>query len=216
MVGIHRTPRSSVSTDADLSTSNEVKFMCSECGKSLKNQKKFEIHCMGHGDPELECSKCHKVFASKFTLRTHRKIHNRKHPCNYCPKTYSNAEDMTAHTAKMHFIFMCDNCNYVAENCEDLELHIQELHNAQNSENDFAESLINDIIGEADIITLPPEGSEMKLEKNETPLSKENEIKKADSIIAKVISNEVFLLHSKKVKRHRRYKKVNLNNTLLM
>ncbi|KAL4718485.1 hypothetical protein ACJJTC_004007 [Scirpophaga incertulas] len=127
MIGNHRTPQYPSSCDPDSSTVSEVKFRCTECGKNLKNQEKFEIHCMGHGDPELECSKCRKVFASKFTLRTHRKIHNRKYPCGHCSKTYSDIEDLRIHAAKIHFVFMCESCNYVADSYAGLNLH-QEVH----------------------------------------------------------------------------------------
>ncbi|XP_059045486.1 zinc finger protein 699-like [Achroia grisella] len=221
IVSNHRMIKSLNLYDASNSTASEVKFMCTECGKSLKNQEKFEIHCMGHGDPELECNKCHKVFASKFTLRTHRKLHARKYPCTYCYKTYSEAEDLRVHAAKMHFIFMCMYCNFVAKNYIELSNH-QQTHNAdvtkESNETDCTDSLVNETSNETDIITVSPplmltqsstDSDNLNLD-NQCAISKENlddEIKKADSVIAKVMSNKVFLLHSKKARKHRKYNK---------
>lgn len=188
--------------------------MCSECGKSLKNQEKFEQHCMGHGDPELECNKCHKVFASKFTLRTHRKLHFRKFACTHCRKTYSDAEDLRHHAAKIHYIFMCEHCDYVANKCTDLTIHQENNHQQfrESSENDFTESLMEEVLSESDILAPSPEATDFKLENVSMSLESHNggneEIRKADSIIAKVMSNKLFLLHSKKARRNRRYNKV--------
>ena len=38
--------------------------------------------------------------------------------------------------------------------------------------------------------------------------SKLDEIERADSVIAKVMANEIFMLHSRKALKHKRYKKV--------
>ncbi|XP_028163311.1 zinc finger protein 100-like [Ostrinia furnacalis] len=212
MVGSHRTPRST-SLDVDSSSpGSEVKFMCSECGKSLKNQEKFELHCMGHGDPELECNKCHKVFASKFTLRTHRKIHSRKHACQHCSKTYADIEDLRSHCAKVHYIFMCVYCDFVANKLTNLKMH-EEMHKNQQftkeeSDDDFTESLIDEVISDTDIMAPSPgDDEDFKIESDILDECTNDEIQKADSVIAKVMSNKIFLLHAKKAKRHRRYNK---------
>ncbi|XP_053608831.1 zinc finger protein 431-like isoform X2 [Plodia interpunctella] len=223
MVGNHKLKSHTFSYEIESALSKEMKFMCTECGKSLKTQEKFEIHCMGHGDPELECNKCHKVFASKFTLRTHRKIHTRKYPCSYCSKTFSDADDLRSHCAKIHFMFMCDSCDYVSTKYVDLSVHL-ELHNNTQSrvkENniELSETFMDDV-SETDIIVMNPEASSMKWEpsesesmskwgqgENQAPMSKSEEIRKADSVIAKVMSNKMFLLHSKKARRHKRYNK---------
>lgn len=189
--------------------------MCSECGKSLKNQEKFELHCMGHGDPELECNKCHKVFASKFTLRTHRKIHSRKYPCAHCSKTYADAEDLRTHTAKIHYMFMCEYCDFVADKYCDLTEH-QATHGTeplskQDSDNDFTESLMDEVMSDGDHMIVQSPEADFKMESDVSLDSNQyqnDEIQKADSVIAKVMSNKIFLLHSKKARKHKRYNKV--------
>ncbi|RVE48196.1 hypothetical protein evm_007150 [Chilo suppressalis] len=216
MVGNHRTPRSSISNDTNSSSVGDMKFMCTECGKNLKSQEKFEIHCMGHGDPDLECNKCHKVFASKFTLRTHRKIHNRKYVCNYCSKSYSDAEDLREHSAKIHFVFLCENCDFITNKYSELVAH-ELIHNKddegiENSMIDDQRSMlctddgIMEDISDTDIITPSPEGHDVKNDAS-CSYSKDEEIQKADSVIAKVMSNKIFLLHSKKARRQSRYNK---------
>lgn len=119
MVGSHKSKLSILDNDS----TSEVKFICSDCGKILKSRKKFELHCLGHGDPEVECHKCHKVFASKFTLRNHQKIHQRKHQCTCCTKSFYSMKDLKNHIEKIHFIFICDLCNYTAAKYSDLEIH---------------------------------------------------------------------------------------------
>lgn len=219
MVGSHKT-RSLSLYDVDTKAVSEVKFMCTECGKTLKTQEKFEIHCMGHGDPELECNKCHKVFASKFSLRTHHKIHSRKHACNYCAKTYTEREELRAHAAKIHFMFMCESCDFIATNYRDLYEHQKECHTQEecvkeSSETDFVESFV-DYDTETGMFFESPEDPSLKWEQQSasapSTTSKTDEIKKADSIIAKVMSNKIFLLHAKKARQHRKYNKVNILN----
>ncbi|KAG6462037.1 zinc finger protein 678 [Manduca sexta] len=187
----------------------DVKYMCSDCGKNLKNQEKFELHCMGHGNPELECNKCHKVFASKFTLRTHRKIHNRKYPCTYCTRSYATSEELRLHVSKIHFVFMCNNCPYTANKYSELMIHCaihKDFKIKESSETDFAESLTEDL-SESDIIASSPEETLLQEREEETDV-KRDMAEEADSVIAKVMSNKMFLLHAKKARRHRKYNKV--------
>ncbi|CAG9582999.1 unnamed protein product [Danaus chrysippus] len=183
----------------------EMKFMCTECGKHLKNQKKFELHCLGHGNPDLECNKCHKVFASKFTLRNHLKIHQRKFPCMYCTKTYSSSKELRSHKAKIHFIFMCDICDYTATKYPDLEEHKQTHTNEVDlSDSDFTLSLNGDMISDSGSLSPSTEDYVIRSEDFEQKL---DEIKKADSVIAKVMSNKMFLLHTKRARRDKKCKK---------
>ncbi|XP_049875048.1 zinc finger protein 708-like [Pectinophora gossypiella] len=190
--------------------STDVRYICSECGKNLKTRDKFERHCLGHGDPELECNRCHKVFASKFTLRVHRKIHSRKHPCSYCTKTYSKIEDMRAHAAKVHFAFMCEHCDFVASKHSELTTHLDthETTYKDSSETEFAESYFDDIMSDSDVINPDSPVPDWKVTDDEAKdlVSKFEEIQKADSVIAKVMSNKMFL--AGRTKKNRRYTKV--------
>ncbi|XP_034839153.2 zinc finger protein 723-like [Maniola hyperantus] len=87
----------------DVPTNNVVWFHCEKCNKSFKSHEKFEIHCYGHGNPNVECNICQKVFATKSSLQKHIKIHLRKYKCQYCRKTYQKFKDITAHMEKAHF-----------------------------------------------------------------------------------------------------------------
>lgn len=78
---------------------------------------------LAHGDPDLECNICGKVYASKYTLRAHKKLHDRKFPCERCTRTYSVSEDLRNHMISKHGIFTCDECNYTSRDYEDLKTH---------------------------------------------------------------------------------------------
>lgn len=126
----------------------DMRYICTECGKKLKNQQKFEQHCLAHGDPDFECNKCRKVFATKFTLRNHLKIHSRKFPCTYCTKSFTTGSQLNSHTTKCHSIFMCESRPILSDN-SDAMIWPQSIHKSENnqsldndSEPDFPESLL--------------------------------------------------------------------------
>ncbi|CAH0625233.1 unnamed protein product [Chrysodeixis includens] len=195
MVGNHR-----LSNLCDVS--DDVKFMCQECGKYLKNQDKFEKHCLGHGDPDLECDKCHKVFASKFTLRNHMKIHTRRYLCSYCPKSYGTPHQLYTHAEKSHFRFMCDFCPFVSDNYTELKAHKDEGHqNSSSSSKESSVSKYNEDLFE-DI------SSDMSLA-DEVKQKRDDRIQTADSVIAKVMANRLFQELAKN-KKTRKCKKVRI------
>ncbi|XP_045499758.1 PR domain zinc finger protein 5-like [Colias croceus] len=168
MVSSHKSPKASTINDED-----NIKFNCTYCKKNLKTQSKFEQHCLGHGDPELECGKCHKVFASKFTLRNHTKIHTRKHACHYCNKSFSGDVALQDHINKKHFKFTCNYCEYTTEEYEDYKAHIG-LHNVRSDSECSLDSdcVVDYRVGERDVA-------------------------EANSVIQKVMSNKMFLVRSK-------------------
>nr|XP_034833035.1 PR domain zinc finger protein 5-like [Maniola hyperantus] len=155
------------------------------------------MHCLGHGNPDVECSTCRKVFASKSTLQNHIKIHLRKHKCPYCRKTYQKFKDLTAHLEKAHLVSKCDICNSTASTLG-LEKH-KEQHKF-------------DVV----LAQKPEPGafnSERNLSVNNWPDSAEDysvpyeETKQDhDSVIAQATSNELFLLHAKKGKKGKKCK----------
>ncbi|XP_041981407.1 zinc finger protein 845-like [Aricia agestis] len=180
-------------------TTTEVKFTCSECGKNFKSQEKFELHCVAHGDPDLECDKCKKVFASKFTLRTHLKIHNRKYSCTHCPKTYTSDDDLKNHMAKIHFVFACNQCEFTSNSYSSLDLH-KDIHKVNKVMSDTESAVSVDSSSNHSIVL--DEDEDM-----EEFLTRDQQIEEAESVIAKVISNEIFLLHAKKARKHRKFNK---------
>lgn len=184
-----------------LAVSDNFTFMCSDCGKTLKNQEKFEQHCLGHGDPDLECNKCHKVFASKFTLRNHRKIHSRMFSCGYCSRKFSTVKELQAHSSKFHFSLMCELCSFVCDSSEELSAHKerhrdnQQTSSKPSSESDFADGVFEGI---SDVSVTEDFVKQEKDEHRQTP----------DSVIAKVMSNKIFRTDSETNKKQRKYNKV--------
>lgn len=116
---------------------------------------------------------------------------------------------------------MCNSCEFVASKFADLTVHEaihENFYAKDSSETEFAESFFDEVLSESDIITPSPEGHDWKLEEDDSEKqncedtdiysSNYEQIKKADSVLAKVMSNKMFL--AKKPKRHRRYNKVTM------
>ncbi|CAG9135537.1 unnamed protein product [Plutella xylostella] len=206
----------------------DLRFLCTQCGKSLKTQEKLEMHRRAHGNPELECPECRKVFASKFTLRTHKQIHLRKFICDYCSRSFSSKAELAAHFAKVHFRFDCDKCDLYFEKHQDLSEHKASAHEDfgdldfkhDSSETEFADSFIDDDIetfSETDLI-VPGSDEDMVviddaddktdlLDSLDNMIDKEEEARNADSVIATVMANKIFLLNCKKATRHKKSNK---------
>ncbi|XP_068632173.1 uncharacterized protein [Battus philenor] len=191
---------------AERPSDRDDQYMCSQCGKKLKSREKFEKHCLGHGDPDLECDKCFKVFASKFTLRTHRKIHMRKYPCEHCTKTFSRSLELKAHAAKVHSEYNCDTCEYTASDNRDLEAH-QSSHEGYASGVKELEIGSDITIGNRSPEYSPPPRANEEMASEDNDWEDVNKTD-ADAIISRVISNKIFLLHSKAARKQKRYNKV--------
>ncbi|XP_045774155.1 PR domain zinc finger protein 5-like isoform X1 [Maniola jurtina] len=186
--GIH-TPNSQ---NPDGPTNNGVGFICIECNKSFKSREKFETHCLGHGNPDVECSQCKKVFASKTTLQNHMKIHLRKHKCPYCRKRYQKFEDLTAHLEQAHLVSKCDVCNF-SSSTSALEKHRDEhkLDGVLVQEPDFEASNSEDILSLNDWPASAVDYSVPYVESRHHH----------DSGIAQATSNELFLRDANKAKK---------------
>ncbi|XP_023952574.2 zinc finger protein 528 [Bicyclus anynana] len=178
-------------------------LQCTECGKHLKTREKYEAHCMSHGDPELECKKCHKVFASKFSLRNHNKIHQRKYKCTHCKKSFQTFNLLKCHSEKIHFVFQCSSCEYSSTDRESLLAHEKE-HTGEIHESDSDIISLNiwtdspDVSMDYNIVAYEAVQSNDEIQGPEPD---------PDMVIAKVMSDEIFHLHAKKVKKHRKYDK---------
>ncbi|XP_039757034.1 zinc finger protein 708-like [Pararge aegeria] len=191
------------SAAASWSKPSDIGFMCSECGKHLKTREKFEFHCMAHGDPDLECNKCHKVFASKFTLRNHNKIHQRKHKCTYCKKGFHTFKDLKYHLANMHFVFKCGSCEFSSTKHSELVEHKKGHKTSEADASDSEVTLSLEDWTDGAAATTGEDFSIVTYEK----VPPKQEIQDPDSVIAKVMSNEIFLLHTKKARKFRKYNK---------
>ncbi|CAK1542890.1 unnamed protein product [Leptosia nina] len=144
---------------------NPYEKTCKICTKSFRDRKKFKQHSLGHGDPNVECDKCFKVLSSKYSLRNHKKIHQRPQACDFCSMTYDtvdalkkhqvrmhskpyecdycrkeiyNQEEMLRHIKKEHFTYFCSRCCFSYDNCEDYLAHMK-THQALNESDVMAE-----------------------------------------------------------------------------
>lgn len=117
-IGIHQ-------TKVTAPTKIPVNYICTICSRVLKSQKKIKIHAQGHGDPNLECSQCFQVFASKLTCKKHLKSHKKPISCSVCNKTFTSAVRMKRHQTKMHSNQICGVCDFVATTFEILVEHVK-------------------------------------------------------------------------------------------
>ncbi|GBP10779.1 PR domain zinc finger protein 5 [Eumeta japonica] len=108
---------------------DDFRFLCTQCGKTLKNQDKFEMHCRGHGDPEVECEICHKVFATKATLRNHKRLHERPYSCETCYKSFEDVEKLRKHEMKNYCTYKYDMCDNESSNNEEIEESMKQNSN---------------------------------------------------------------------------------------
>nr|XP_034839156.1 zinc finger protein 808-like [Maniola hyperantus] len=199
----------------DEPTNNGVGFLCPKCKKSFNSCEKFEIHCLGHGNPDVECSICRTVFASKLTLQNHIKIHLRKHKCPYCTETYQKFKHFTAHLEEAHFVWRTglkkhkekhefdgvlaqepESETTVSGSAEEYSTAYEESKQDVDSETFDAKCfryfLLND-----------PKGKECKKTKmvgvtEHYSMPYDESKQDHDSVIAEATSNELFLLHAKK------------------
>lgn len=214
MVGGHGRSSRAYSQELTQPSTSHLKFYCRECGKTLKNQEKLRQHCARHGDPELECDKCHKVYASKFTLRAHRKIHMRRHPCSMCYKSFSTPKELRSHILTSHELLSCDKCEGIFDKYKDWEDH-QANHEEKRDTSDTEDAIsgVNDEVNTEDIIQPRESVQAEKLEEMVADREvyarddDDDDVKLSDYVIAKVMSNDLFR-RGRKYRRQKRTDKV--------
>ncbi|XP_033121894.1 zinc finger protein 18-like, partial [Anneissia japonica] len=74
---------------------NLKKYICSICGKNLKNIYTLEYHEKSHSKPE-QCSLCPKSFTTPGTLKRHMVVHTQetRFKCKYCPKEFYHSNNV--------------------------------------------------------------------------------------------------------------------------
>lgn len=184
--------------------------MCSECGKVLKTLEKLEAHCSGHGDPEKECDKCHKVFASKATLRNHKKLHQKKHKCTVCKKSFLTPASLETHVSKTH-CYKCSSCDYSSTKYLELVQH-QKEHNYDRYSDITVEFADWEVPSTEDLVVYEESESREEVyvesqsreEENEESQSREEEYEESqsreeDAAIAKLLSDKNYISDSETI-----------------
>lgn len=89
-------------------------FLCSECGKTFKNNSLLTSHQKVHNsDRPFVCSKCPSRFKWKVALTYHMTIHQteRKHVCETCGLSFTTRSAMKGHMSE-YFFFVFLNKDY--------------------------------------------------------------------------------------------------------
>ncbi|CAH1116216.1 unnamed protein product [Phaedon cochleariae] len=92
---------------------DKEKQKCHICEKEFPNAALLKNHVKTH-DKSFKCPDCHKVFSSRFNLKTHSITHSgeRNHKCDICQKSFTTKGSLKNHKA-VHSderLFQCEQC----------------------------------------------------------------------------------------------------------
>ncbi|KAL8608618.1 hypothetical protein ACOMHN_002848 [Nucella lapillus] len=117
-------------------------FVCALCQRRYASSRSLDLHRLTHlekdstddPDPQLACDLCDKVFKTRYSLASHRAIHDkvRLFACDRCDKSYTHKNFLdfhkTLHTGERAFV--CDVCDKDYRRRFDLEQH-KRLHTGE-------------------------------------------------------------------------------------
>lgn len=81
-------------------------FLCSECGKSFKDDYKLKLHTKIHVERIFKCPECPQICRNRCTLIEHMELHsNIKYNCNECGKVLNTKPSLRKHIGKMNLLY---------------------------------------------------------------------------------------------------------------
>ena len=103
-----------------------TKYSCKECQDSFCSTRALTAHMKAkHGQRDLQCPNCQKVFSKKQNLNIH--VQNRSaNPCGQCSANFCNAHALKGHVYSDH---TCNKCPICGIKYENFNLHIDSVHN---------------------------------------------------------------------------------------
>ncbi|XP_072948398.1 uncharacterized protein [Epargyreus clarus] len=184
---------------------NQKKYQCDKCKQIFDQIAEFKQHMVGnHRSPKISiadpsevkfmCLECGKNLKNQKKFEMHCLGHgNPELECDKCHKVFASKFTLRIHR-KIHLRKPSTTCNIFREHTS--------TEMTRDSSADL--SCLGDDFDSSTLSPIPETPDD--IEQDIIGLDKQDEISRADSIIAKVVSNKMFLLHSKKVKRGRKYR----------
>ncbi|XP_072391273.1 uncharacterized protein [Diabrotica undecimpunctata] len=116
----------------DTEYTSDYQYQCNTCLKQCVNRKSYKTHIQTHEKFTCDEENCSKVYASLYSLKTHKLIHEGKRPflCVVCGKDFISKKSLICHE-KIHSIikgYHCDLCNVGFSIRSNLRAHIKKYH----------------------------------------------------------------------------------------
>ncbi len=113
--------------------SNERKFVCTQCGKSLSTKAILKEHVLRHQGVTFPCTLCNQTFTGEANLRRHVKYqhtYTALEPCSICKKEVKPpgmAQHLKLHETDRE-LYPCQQCGAKLVSKASLQAHILRVH----------------------------------------------------------------------------------------
>ena len=79
-------------------------YSCDRCGQGLPSRRKLVAHLETHGEEDLACEICNKLFLFKQRLAEHKKNqnHSKDKTCHECGTQFSHVSSLTTNIKDVH------------------------------------------------------------------------------------------------------------------
>ena len=104
----------------------DAKYPLEDFSQYCRNKNSDKINERKNSEKNIDhvCNLCHKVFTTKYNLKSHMQSFHKK--CAKCDKTFKNKNK---HYEKWHSELKCKFCEFICKNDLLLKAHIKENHN---------------------------------------------------------------------------------------
>ena len=107
---------------------------CPLCSRIIKGRHRLQLHLNTHKKPtssRVQCVTCGKTYSSRWTLRTHERLHTGERPynCSLCSSSFSDGAVYRRHMkSHANLYYACQQCNAVYKHKQNLTNHEQKIH----------------------------------------------------------------------------------------
>ncbi|XP_061672149.1 gastrula zinc finger protein XlCGF49.1-like [Syngnathoides biaculeatus] len=101
--GMDERPTSCSTLTMEYSQMHKIRVTCSVCSKTFATKQTLRTHKRRHtGEKPFSCQVCKKAFSQKGSIQLHMKTHTGEKPfsCSVCGKSFSHKENLVTHRRK--------------------------------------------------------------------------------------------------------------------